>query len=87
MAVFAAHVVLMRDFQAVTFAPGDDLPEWAEGLVGDHVLTADEVESPVEPDPEAAPVVEAGPEDAVPEDNEPVDFTGPKPRGTRQRRG
>lgn len=82
MAVFATHVVLMRDFQAVAFAPGDELPEWAEGLVGDHVLTSDEVESDPGPAVDPDPVVEPEPVAA-----EPVDFTGPKPpRGTRQNR-
>ncbi len=30
---FTAHVHLLHDAEVVSFAPGDDLPEWAEPLV------------------------------------------------------
>ncbi|MFF1382775.1 hypothetical protein ACFVWT_04335 [Arthrobacter sp. NPDC058288] len=63
MAVFATHVVLMRDFQAVAFAPGDELPEWAEGKVGDHCLV---------PEPEASDADGSGTQDAA-EDEDPAE--------------
>ncbi|SEI44796.1 hypothetical protein SAMN04487917_101345 [Arthrobacter sp. yr096] len=51
MATFAEHVVVMRDFTAVTFKPGDELPDWAVGLVGDHCLVPEVAEeSGAEPD-------------------------------------
>jgi hypothetical protein len=36
---FTAHVVVRNpeDFQIITFAPGDEVPEWALNVVGDHV--------------------------------------------------
>lgn len=66
MAVFATHVVVLHGFEAVTFSPGDELPEWAEGLVGAHCL---------EPEPE----VESNPEDADTEaDGAAVQVGGPE---------
>lgn len=41
MSTFAVHTVVHRDGSPVFFTPGDELPEWAEGSVGDHVLSAD----------------------------------------------
>ncbi|WP_284763393.1 hypothetical protein [Arthrobacter sp. efr-133-R2A-63] len=38
MATFAAHVFVHGESGPVHFAPGDELPEWAESLVGKHCL-------------------------------------------------
>lgn len=99
MAVFATHVVLMRDFQAVTFAPGDLLPDWAEDKVGSHCLVpeapgadqADEtdVEDP-ETDPESDPDAEADESGTDDEDRKAPaaapDFTAaPRRRGRTQK--
>ena len=46
-AKLTANVVLEHDGQIVTLLAGTDLPEWAEGEVGDHVL-----DRPAEPEPE-----------------------------------
>jgi hypothetical protein len=93
MAVFATHVVLMRDFQGVAFAPGDELPEWAEDLVGAHCLEPetesasdsvdDEEESDTDPDPESEPEgdeSEASGEEATAPAGDAPDFTAPAPR-------
>lgn len=73
MAVFAVHVVLSHDFVAVQFVPGDEVPGWAEGLVGAHCLVD-------------APAVVDEPVEVAPDDGEHVvpvgevpDFTGTKP--------
>ncbi len=47
MATFAAHVFVHGESGPVHFAPGDELPEWAEGLVGKHCLVPEvETEAP-----------------------------------------
>lgn len=38
MTKFAAHTMVHDGLTSHSFAPGDELPEWAEGLVGEHVL-------------------------------------------------
>lgn len=38
MAFFGVHVVLPHGCDYVQFAPGDEVPDWAVGLVGDHCL-------------------------------------------------
>ncbi|KUM34541.1 hypothetical protein [Arthrobacter sp. EpRS71] len=38
MAKFAVYTVVHEGFTAHNFKPGDDVPEWAIDLVGDHVL-------------------------------------------------
>jgi hypothetical protein len=98
MAVFATHVVLMRDFQAVRFAPGDGLPEWAEGLVGAHCLEPEtgfepgsaDVDTDVDPDPKQEQDPE--PDETDPDEDEPSpapaavpDFTAPAPVRRRGR--
>lgn len=40
MKIFAVNTIVHREHQPVTFSIGDTLPEWAEGLVGDHCLEA-----------------------------------------------
>lgn len=58
---FNAYVAVHKDpADTVWFAPGDDVPDWAEGLVGDHVIAgaheADEEEVDVRlTDPENEP--------------------------------
>lgn len=85
MAVFATHVVLMRDFQAVAFAPGDELPEWAEDLVGAHCLEPEadadgaEGEGAEDPEPEADEG-DAEVEEPTPAPADAPDFTAPAPR-------
>lgn len=40
---FNAYVAVHQDpANSVWFSPGDDVPEWAEGLVGDHVIEGNE---------------------------------------------
>jgi hypothetical protein len=39
MATFTAYVIVHGDAGPVQFAPGDEVPEWAAPLVGEHVLT------------------------------------------------
>lgn len=99
MAVFATHVALMRDFQAVSFSPGDELPDWAEKLVGAHCLEPepDYEEDSGDGGAEADGVGDAGPdadaddaeaEDAAPAAEAAPDFTGaaPAPRRGRPRK-
>lgn len=38
MAKFSTHTFVHDGMMSHSFGPGDDLPEWAEGLVGAHVL-------------------------------------------------
>jgi hypothetical protein len=98
MATFAAHVVVHGDAGPVQFAPGDDLPDWAVGLVGDHVLII-EPEDPAEDaldgaadNPEAEADVAADATDADDTDDEPEassagpDFTAAAPRRGRTRK-
>lgn len=43
MAKFNAHVAVHKNHvETVWFAPGDTVPDWALGLVGDHVLEGNE---------------------------------------------
>lgn len=32
------HIPVRRGLDTIWFAPGDDLPDWAVGIVGDHAL-------------------------------------------------
>lgn len=43
MAIFKVYTAVHRGMESVHFAPGDELPEWAVGLVGDHCLRSAEV--------------------------------------------
>ena len=48
MPKFSTHVALMSpEYQAMSFGPGDEVPEWAVGQVGAHVL---EPEDPADTD-------------------------------------
>ena len=66
MAFFGVHVVLPHGCDYVQFAPGDEVPDWAVELVGEHCLAADS-ELP-EPDDSEDPDREPQP----PADNEHV---------------
>ena len=85
------HVSVRQGFDTVWLAPGDDLPDWAVGLVGDHAL-AHEVPEDVEADshggedpsdpskakPKATP--------AKPKTATELDFTSAAPRRGRPRK-
>ena len=90
MATFAAYVIVHGESGPVQFAPGDDVPEWADGLVGDHCLT--EPRAKVEPEleapvvPPAEPPVEPVTPPVDPEAPTVPDFTGAKPQAQRRTR-
>lgn len=78
------HVPVRRGFDTVWLKPGDDLPEWADGLVGDHALDSEAqvfAEEEVgaiedqEPTPEVDPELETDAQ--VPESSDAPDFTKP----------
>lgn len=79
-----AHVSLWAaNGELVTLAPGDDVPEWAEGRVGEHCFASevdtDEVEDAADvAAPEAKRVAKSA--DTAP------DFTAPAPRRGRPRK-
>lgn len=77
MTKFAVHTIVHRDGMPVAFAPGDELPGWAEGMVGDHCLTSEEAKpaKAVRADPKRDEAEPAGP-----------DFTAPAPRRGRPRK-
>ncbi|SDK79312.1 hypothetical protein [Arthrobacter sp. ok362] len=98
MATFAAHVTVHGESGPVHFAPGDELPEWAEGLVGKHCLEAEaEIDAPDFTAPENPPAGDADGDTAAEGDvdadvsgeEEPEaptdapDFTAPAPRRGR----
>lgn len=81
MSVFSVHTVVHRDGQAVQFAPGDELPDWADGKVGAHCLVPEDskpANDGPELDPEPAAPSETG--TAAP------DFTSAAPRRGRPRK-
>lgn len=88
MAKFAIPVATLRDNELVQFAAGDEVPEWADGLVGDHCLVPEDLDLdeddaedlPPEPTPEPEPV----PEDEKPADPAVPDFTKPRARAPRK---
>ena len=45
MPKFSCHVVIRRDLDIFEFAPGDEIPSWAIGNVGAHVLADDTSEA------------------------------------------
>lgn len=51
MTKLVKHVPVRRGLDTVWLRPGDDLPEWAEGMVGAHALADDDsvTDSPAEP--------------------------------------
>jgi len=90
MATFAAYVIVHGDAGPVQFAPGDDVPDWADSLVGDHVLTEPREEVETEPEVPVVPPVEPpatpAPEAVEPESPDVPDFTGTKPQAQRRAR-
>lgn len=86
MAVFATHVVLSRGFQAVRFAPGDELPEWAEGKVGSHCLAPEDSDTEEAVEPETGIDPDAEESDEEPEPDAAPDFTAAAPRRGRPRK-
>lgn len=44
MATFIAHTIVHQGFKSVSFAPGDEVPEWAFPLIGTHVFEGDSPE-------------------------------------------
>lgn len=97
MATFAAHVIVHSETGPVPFAPGDELPEWAEGIVGKHCLETKAVvtDAPDFTALENAPVADAGEgegaADSVGEVDASVvtdapDFTAAAPRRGRPRK-
>lgn len=75
------------EYQAVSFGPGDEVPEWAVDQVGAHVLEpedpADADESgEAEEDEQAggeSPADESGEDETPPPSDEQPDFTAPAP--------
>lgn len=65
MPKFTCHVVLKRGLESIEFAPGDELPSWAVGLVGTHALNAEEAAPDADPsEPDADPLDEDANPDA-----------------------
>lgn len=92
MATFAAHVVVHSDAGPVQFAPGDEVPDWAVDLVGDHVL-ADDPEPESASEPAAVDADDEDDPDADESDDEELDapaaapdFTTAAPRRGRPRK-
>lgn len=90
MAKFSTHVALMSpEYQAVSFGPGDEVPEWAVDQVGAHVLEPEETSESDESDDsnesgeqdQESADDEADDEDdnPPPADDEQPDFTAPAP--------
>ena len=71
----------------VTLAPGDELPDWAHGKVGDHLLDGSATQAPAAKADPKAKDDEGEPDDAEGEtpDDAP-DFTKPAPKTRRPRR-
>ncbi len=83
----SAHVALTHGLDLVRFAPGDDLPEWAEGLVGEHALEPEktkvgtaEVEVTADDDDEDV-LGEPSEVEKVVSEEQGLDFTKPARRG------
>ena len=74
------HVPVRRGLDTVWLHPGDELPDWAVGLVGDHALASDE--SDVEDETEDKPAAPT----AKPKATTAPDFTGSAPRRRQSRK-
>lgn len=76
----------------VTLAPGDELPDWAHGKVGDHLLDGTAPEAPDDAEDETKAKDDGGKtgdaEDEAPDNTEDdaPDFTKPAPKQRRPRR-
>lgn len=102
MAKFTAHTAVHRESGTEFFAPGDDVPEWAEGKVGSHVTDAESEAAEgkgldfteAAEDPEATSEDSAAESEFIEADSETAeaptegpDFTAPaKPRRGRPRK-
>jgi hypothetical protein len=83
---FSVHVALMSpEYKPASFAPGDEVPEWAIGQVGDHVLEPEDAaesdgadDQDDAPDPDADGDTDGDDADAPPADDQP-DFTAAAP--------
>jgi hypothetical protein len=83
---FSTHVALMSpEYKPASFAPGDEVPEWAISQVGEHVLEPEEPadsNDAADPDEQDDEEQEAGDNadggDARPSDDQP-DFTAAAP--------
>lgn len=89
MPKFSTHVALMSpEYHAVSFAPGDEVPEWAIDSVGEHVLEPEEAGDAEDqddaPDPDADDDTDGDDTDAPPADEQP-DFTAAAPARRRGR--
>lgn len=78
MAKFAVYTVVHEGFTAHSFKPGDDVPEWAIDLVGDHVLEPEAPDAVDVPDfigtPET-PADDAGTDDGDSDGDDPENAT------------
>lgn len=85
MPKFSAQVALTSpEYVAVTFGPGDEVPDWALDLVGPHVIQG-VAKSPASK-AETTSDDDADEPETVTDGTEAPDFTTPKPRQTRTRR-
>lgn len=80
MAKFTVHTAVHGERGTEFFKPGDEVPEWAVGKVGDHVTDAGRTEPEADMDEDST---EADADKA--EDTKAPDFTAPR-RQTRARR-
>ncbi|MCZ9884146.1 hypothetical protein [Arthrobacter sp. B2a2-09] len=66
MTKFSARVAVHTDDGPTWFNPGDDVPEWAEDLVGDHCIfeDAEPAEAPACTGPSTAPEGASGDDEA-----------------------
>lgn len=82
MAFFTEYVILRDELDVVTFKPGDEVPEWAIGQVGDHCMRGALSDLVAETDAESEgmppkPVTDDASTDAAADDGKPF---GPQPK-------
>lgn len=92
MKKFTVNTWLKKGLDRVDFAPGDEVPKWAEELVGDHVWTDGKDEAAASEAPEAEtdedPAEDATEPETAKDAPEGADFTRPATRrttGTRKK--
>lgn len=71
--ILAVHVVLNRGLDFVQLAPGDEVPDWALDLVGDHCLAVAASPEAVDHEPFMRP---ADDDDEAPTAPAALNFTG-----------
>lgn len=82
-----AHVSLWAaNGDMVTLAPGDELPEWAEGRVGEHCFELDAEPAEVEDAVNTADADEVDVKAPAKSKEAAPDFTAPAPRRGRPRK-